>query len=290
MFGQIAMATAVTVDGTGNVFAGGSFQVPMDLGDGTLSNAGSFVAKLDPNGNALWSKAFGAAGSISDVSFVAADSSGNVIVVGTFSGTINCGGGSLATTASSSEEVFVAKLDASGNQIWSESFGDGTNALLVGSLALDGTSGLVLAGTYDTALSFGGTKLTAATGASGGDFVVALDATAGGYLWSKNLPLTTSLYAAVDSGKNVVLAGAFSGSVDFGGGSLVSAGGDDIVVARLDPSGNHLWSERFGSAEDDEVSAASVDASGAPVIAGFSGGAVDFGGAAGERGRPTSPS
>ncbi|APR82564.1 Hypothetical protein A7982_07913 [Minicystis rosea] len=40
---------------------------------------------------------------------------------------------------------------------------------------------------------------------------------------------------AVDDKGNVFLAGDFYGSVNLGGGSLVSAGGNDVFVAKLSP-------------------------------------------------------
>jgi hypothetical protein len=242
-----------------------------------MTNAGALVGKLDVHGNAVWSKALGAASSVSSVSFVAADAAGNVYVTGTFNGSVNCGGGAIASVGQG-EDIFVAKLDPNGNQIWVKSFGTGTNQLLVGSMALDRGNGIVLAGTYKTSVTFGGAALTPTPGATNGAFVVELAAADGSQVWSKGLPETTSLYAAVDSGGNVVLAGAFSGSVNVGGGALTSAGGDDILVARLDSSGNHLWSKKFGGADDDEVSGVAVDGNGAVLLVGQSFGGVDFGG------------
>jgi hypothetical protein len=62
---------------------------------------------------------------------------------------------------------------------------------------------------------------------------------------------------AVDSEGNVVVAGAFTGSIDLGCGALM---GTDLVwngytgysgfVAKLDPSGACLWSQSFGASQD----------------------------------------
>ena len=50
---------------------------------------------------------------------------------------------------------------------------------------------------------------------------------------------------AVDASGNVLVTGFFSGTVDFGGGSLVSAGGREIFLAKYDGNGAHVWSQRF---------------------------------------------
>jgi hypothetical protein len=63
-------------------------------------------------------------------------------------------------------------------------------------------------------------------------------------LWSKsfgNAGFDVATATAIDSAGNVVVTGYFQGTVDFGGGPLTTAGEDDIFVAKLDSSGNHLW-------------------------------------------------
>jgi len=85
---------------------------------------------------------------------------------------------------------------------------------------------------------------------------------------------------AVDALENVVLAGSYTGAVDFGGGVLTSAGSYDAFLAKFDSDGSHLWSHRFGDAGVQQAQDATVDASGNVVIAGYFGGTVDFGGGA----------
>jgi hypothetical protein len=82
---------------------------------------------------------------------------------------------------------------------------------------------------------------------------------------------------AFDSSGNVVVTGHFSYTADFGGGSLSSAGGDDIFVAKYASDGTHQWSKRFGDAVDQDAMAVAVDSSGNIVITGFYKGTLDFG-------------
>ena len=50
--------------------------------------------------------------------------------------------------------------------------------------------------------------------------------------------------ATTDAERNVLLAGFADGGIDFGGGELVGAP-QEVVLAKLDPSGTHAWSHRF---------------------------------------------
>ena len=56
---------------------------------------------------------------------VAVDSSGNVYTPGDFSDTVDFdpGAGTANLTSNGSEDVFVSKVDSSGNYVWAKSFG-----------------------------------------------------------------------------------------------------------------------------------------------------------------------
>jgi hypothetical protein len=82
---------------------------------------------------------------------------------------------------------------------------------------------------------------------------------------------------AVDGQGNAVVAGYFERSVDFGGGTLTSAGGADVFVARFSSSGTHLWSRRFGGVNDDFAEGVSVDGAGDIIVTGYFNGSADFG-------------
>ena len=83
---------------------------------------------------------------------------------------------------------------------------------------------------------------------------------------------------ATDGTGNRVIAGSFQGSVNFGGGALVSAGGADAFVAKYSATGAYVWARRFGGASDDIAYGVAVDGSGNVVVVGQFQGMVDFGG------------
>jgi hypothetical protein len=274
---QLATSRSVAIDGSGNVVVGGDFEQAIDLGGGMLTTPGAFVAKYGPTGSFQWNVAFGTSGSTSSMAGVVVDATGAVYVTGAFSGTINCGGGTLTDPGMASDAIFVAKLDAGGHLVWSKAFGDGTHQASVDTMAVT-PNGVLLTGTYYATVSFGGPALTPGAGATTADFVVALDA-GGNQVWSKSLPSTTNLAAAVDGGGNVALAGTFATpTIDFGGGPLTAVGGADLVVAKLNSSGTYVWGKDFGSSSDDGASAVAFDGGGDLVLVGFASAAINFGG------------
>lgn len=86
-----------------------------------------------------------------------------------------------------------------------------------------------------------------------------------------------ALGVAIDPSGQVVVVGRFQGTVDFGGGPLTSAGGDDIFVARYLSNGAFVWAKRFGDAADQRANAVAVDAAGNTFVVGGFDGALDFG-------------
>lgn len=124
------------------------------------------------------------------------------------------------------------------------------------------------------------------TTSSTGTGVVPLDCdddkTSGPHTWSRSLGGSGGEYVndvAVDAAGNIFLAGAFTGTVDFGGGALTSAGDSDIFLVKLDPTGKHLWSRRYGGPDQQSAKGVAVDAAGNAYITGFYLGSVNFGGA-----------
>jgi hypothetical protein len=85
------------------------------------------------------------------------------------------------------------------------------------------------------------------------------------------------LAAVSSSSWAIALTGSFEGTIDLGGGPLSSAGGRDGFVAVLDPTGEHLWSRRFGGPGDDEGAAVTIDVSDSVLLAASFAGTIDVG-------------
>ncbi|MCK6590299.1 MAG: SBBP repeat-containing protein, partial [Polyangiaceae bacterium] len=109
------------------------------------------------------------------------------------------------------------------------------------------------------------------------------DKTDGPVQWSKGYGDGAGQYVhgtAVDSAGNVLVTGSFAGTVDFGGGPLTSSGGNDVFVAKFDANGQHIWSKKFGAAQEQSGRSIATDAAGNVYVTGNFIGSVNFGGGA----------
>jgi hypothetical protein len=103
---------------------------------------------------------------------------------------------------------------------------------------------------------------------------------AGNLLWSKTFydNRGSGNAVAVDQNDNVIVAGTFYSTLDFGGGALVSSGEFDSFVVKFSPTGEHVWSKRFGGSEgDDRANGLAIDSSGNVLVTGSIVGTVTLG-------------
>ena len=117
--------------------------------------------------NWLWAKKMG--GTSSDVGqSIAIDpaGSGALYTTGYFTGTVDFdpGAGVFNLTAAGGPDIFISKLDASGNFVWAKAMG-GTSDDSGNSITLDASGHVHVAGDFDSpTISFGSTTLTNAGG------------------------------------------------------------------------------------------------------------------------------
>ena len=222
----------------------------------------------------LWSHRFGST-SYDAGTAVAVDASGNLLLTGRFRGIVDFGGGNLV--AEGGDDIFIAKYNLAGVHQWSQRFGS-TSVDAGTAMTVDGSGNLLLTGYFRGTVDFGGGNLVSA---GGSDVFVAKYNAAGAHQWSKRFGGTGGeiAYAVdVDGTGGVLVTGLFSGTVNFGGVNLMSAGFNDIFVAKYDAAGTHQWSHGFGSPGGDVGYAVDVDGSGNALVTGQFQGTVNFGG------------
>ena len=277
-----AEAYGVARDGAGNVVVVGWLQGTINLGGAPLSSVGSsdiFVAKYSGvDGAHLWSRRYG--GAMTDIAYgVAVDTSGDVVVIGFFQQAADLGGGTVPSVLGELD-TFVAKYaGADGSYLWARDVG-GAGDDLGYAVATDASGGVFVTGFFTGRMSFGATTLLSTAG-SNNIFVAKLAGADGTPAWAHGMGSTGSergYDVAVDRNGDLLVAGFFQGTVDFGGGPLTSAGSSDVFVAKYTgATGGHLWSRSAGGPGEDYAYGVAVDANGDAVVTGRFKSTVDFG-------------
>lgn len=197
---------------------------------------------------------------------IAVDGSGNVYATGYYTGTVAFGTTSI--TSAGGEDLYIAKYDASGNLLWVKSAGGTANDRGL-SVDVDTSGNTYVTGICASTATFGSTTVTAA---GGSDIVVAKYNSMGDVLWVNTAGGAFSddygYGVAVSASGSVYIAGRFEGTIAFGATNIISAGGQDVFIAKYSNSGSLSWVKRAGGAGLDFASAIALDANGNPVITG----------------------
>ncbi|MCX6353814.1 MAG: hypothetical protein NTZ78_02780 [Candidatus Aureabacteria bacterium] len=160
--------------------------------------------------------------------------------------------GSTASYGAGRDDVLIVKLDSSGNQIWASTFGGQSDDR---AYAIQQTTdgGYITAG-YTHSYSFD---------INDADFLVLKLDSSGNQTWARTF-------------------GGFDGDYGFSiqqtaDGGYVTAGytwrydgwGQDVLVVKLDSSGNQIWTRTFGGQSTDTLSAIQQTADGGYIAAGY---------------------
>jgi hypothetical protein len=266
----------IAVDDAGNSYITGIFYDVAYFGNITLPSVGGldvFVAKLDTNGN--WQWAIRTGGWVGEAGYgIAVDDDGFLYVTGHFMYRADIGNTTLYSNGSA--DVFVAKLDQNRNWLWAVSAG-GPSEDYVHDIAVDKRGTVSIAGDFMQSAVFGTTTLVNQGGTD--VFVAQLD-TNGRWLWAKSAGGSlgeTALDVAFDSSGNTIITGPFIGSATFGATMLSSIGGMNVFVAKLDASGDWMWSVSGGAGSSDSSWGVAVDTQGTVYISGVFEGSAEFG-------------
>jgi hypothetical protein len=269
--GRIALSAAVH----GNVDFGAG---PVA---GSATDSDSVVAVFSAAGDLLGARRFAREASAPDgyvnvwISALAVDAQGAVAFSGFAypSGPMNvvAGGAALPLTLAVPNR-FVGKLGASGDVLWWRLLEPGVDvhAGYEGRLALAPDGGVLLAGVLKGGVDLGGGPL--------GDpadtpTVLARFGPDGAPAWSRVLATPGITYPfdpqlAVDAAGQVWVAGTAGASNVFTDLSFSSAGGDDVLLLRLDGAGHLLGVRQFGGAGEEYLYGLALAANGDPLLVG----------------------
>lgn len=192
------------------------------------------TAIIDPNGT-------GSGGS--RTAGIALDAAGNTVVAGSFYGSMTLGNTMLVSAGYS--DIFVARLSPGGQWLQAVRAG-GPGEDRANSMVLDGAGNTVVAGQFGNLIAgatavFGATTLTAAGTIGDADAFVATLSPAG--QWTQAVRAggpraDRATKLVLDAAGNAVVAGYFTGSIDFGSTTLTADSPNALAgfVARLNLS------------------------------------------------------
>jgi hypothetical protein len=246
----------LVTDASGNVYVTGYFNgtVDFDPGPGTFAmtstNNDVFIVKLDAGGNLAYARQFSGPDSDRGI-HLAVDNLGGLIISGIFGQTCDFdpGPGTYMLTSLGSSDVFVGRLDPSGNLDWVGRVG-GTGTENVEGHALDGANNIYISGQFVWAKAIVG---------SGSEIPHDID---------------------VDQAGRAYLTGRFSGSFDADPGpgvaTVTAAGSPDLLLMSLDMNGELRWYKSFGNPGVSYAYAIQVNDSDGLHVAGMFSNGMDF--------------
>jgi len=287
----------IKCDNLGNLIIGASFYGTVDLDPGPSTqtvtsnnfppggnnNADFFISKLDSLGNYIWGKVMGGR-SMDLLTGITTDNLGTIYITGTFADSVDLSMGNgthIVQSTKNTADIFISKIDMSGNVLWSKiQGGDGyetsygiavdneKNILTTGWFLRTGdynpgigTYNLVPNGTWDT-------------------YLLKLDSS-GSFIWAKSIGGpggNAGISLDTDDYGNTYFAGRMT-SADYDPGpgiqNLYSNGNDDIVVGSLDKNGDLRWVGNFGGADWDHPAHIQYE-KGHIFLTGFFRDSVDF--------------
>jgi len=175
-------------------------------------------------------------------------------------------------------QAWTSKHSGDGMLEWSRNW-RGTGDEGGNAVAVDSSGNVFVVGHFSSTLQVGTTHLTSI--GSCATFINKLSPT-GVELWSVSVQATSpgkvaGYGIAVDDMGNVLVTGAFEGTLMYGAATIKSAGGQDVFVMKLDSLGNILWALSAGGEGQDSGNSIAVDRFGDLYVTGSFSGRASFG-------------
>ncbi|MDO9511428.1 MAG: chitobiase/beta-hexosaminidase C-terminal domain-containing protein, partial [Bacteroidales bacterium] len=207
---------------------------------------------------AFWDHSHSSEGSLEDrITSTKTDNDGNILACGTFTGTTTLFG--VNVTSFGQDDIFLAKFSPAGDIIWIKTAG-GTSNEKANSISTDKAGNIYISGYY-TVNSFFDTANISSNG--GTDVFVASYNPSGQLRWVSSIggffdDYSNSLYSDPDG--RLWLCGSFQGMLQTKNKTLISNGGDDVLIAHLTAMGDVKWINQAGGTSQDFGRSIYVDA------------------------------
>jgi Secretion system C-terminal sorting domain len=232
----------LSLDNYGNVYWSATLLGPGTLGSYSLS-AGTFLAKVDPNGNVLSARNEFYGGYLTGMEL----KNNNLY----FSGIVENDTSMIdtLTIVSHVTDPIVFKTDTLGSVIWVKRFGSSQPDYAI-SIEISQNGYVYVSGDFLDSLIFDSDTLLSV--ANQDAFLARLDPTDGKPIWLRQTSSNGSDGAfgseVATSGDDVYWIGSFSGSAIFGAYTPTSLNTSDVFISKYDTAGNCIGIRNFGYA------------------------------------------
>ena len=206
--------------------------------------------------NFNWAFGIGGEG-FDDSRGIGTDKEGSIFVSGKFKDEVDFdpGEGEAVLNSGGNSDTYLAKYDAAGNYLWVRHFdGVSDSENLCSDLEVDEDGNVIVVGEFTAQSDFDLSSTKGILNASGRDGYIVKYSGEGDFLWVyhvKGAGEMEIMAITIDENKNIYHTGRFRATQDFGGESISSKGFTDGYVHKLDPEGQHLWVNHFGSTESE---------------------------------------
>ena len=264
---NVDIGRSITIDSAGNTYITGGFRQTATFGSSSLISSGYgdiFVAKMDAGGNWQWATQAGGVGWDSGVG-ITIDNAGNTYITGIFEETAIFG--TYSITSNEVCDIFIAKMDASGNWQWATQAG-GVDTDFGQDITVDNAGNTYVTGYFQETATFGAYSITSS--GSFDIFIAKMDASgnwqwatqAGGVGWDSGVGIT------IDNAGNTYITGIFEETAIFGTYSITSNEVYDIFIAKMDAGGNWQWVTQAGGIDVDFGQDITIDNAGNTYVTG----------------------
>lgn len=239
----------LSVNSLGKVCVSGNFMFTVDFDpsvttttlNGSFGNI--FLAEYNANGSYSWAKSLDCgSGSGGKIKALCYDNT-NIVIAGEFIYDVDFdpspSTATLVSTGVSTNDLFVAKYDVSGNYLWAKSIGNTASEYCSTDIIINPLGEIYIAGYFTNTIDFDPSASSANFTSNGNyDMFIATYGSSGNYLWAQNVGGTGNeqCFSFDLKGTQLITTGTFSGAADFDPSSasaILNAGTNyDIFLAK----------------------------------------------------------
>ena len=261
-------------DGEIDLGPGGKHKAAGEAKKGAAPPTDAYLVKLGADGAIAWGRTWG--DQRDDLANGVAVKGDTVVVVGSFLDNIALSP-EMTNKAAGSDDFYAAAFKTDGTPSWLFTAGsidsDGANTV-----AATPDGGWIIGGSFSDIATFDKQNIKSKGGT---DAVLVKLKPTGELEWVKAFGgkhNDSIRHLTVDAQGNIYVQGTFRDTAEWGGKPFTAGGAaTDLVLAKYDLNGDHVWSERYGNAFEEGASGVAVDPAGNVTMVGSFDRNISFG-------------